>query len=105
MTFHAGLVVPDDKQAATIRAPILILHGAEDPFNKQETIDGLRKALDAVKVDWYMVSYGNAVHAFSNPEADSFKIPGIGYNEKAARRSWDEMQYFFNEKFGAGRPK
>jgi dienelactone hydrolase len=104
-TFHAGLVVPDEKQAVKIRAPLLILHGAEDPFNKQETVDGLRKALDAVKVDWYMVSYGNAVHGFSNPEADSFKIPGIGYNEKAARRSWNEMQDFFSEQFSAGRPK
>jgi dienelactone hydrolase len=52
-----------------------------------------------------MVSYGNAVHAFSNPEADSFKIPGIAYNEKAARRSWNEMQTFFAAQFGAGRPK
>jgi dienelactone hydrolase len=97
VTFHGGLVVPDEKQAVKIRAPILILHGAEDTFIKPETIDGLRKALDAVKVDWYMVTYANAVHAFTNPEADSFKIPGIGYNEKAARRSWDEMQRFFAE--------
>ena len=105
VTFYGGLVVPDEKQSMKIRAPILILHGAEDTFIKPETIDGLRKALDAVKVDWYMVTYANAVHAFTNPEADSFKIPGIGYNEKAARRSWNEMQYFFTEKFGAGRPK
>jgi dienelactone hydrolase len=105
VTFHGGLVVPDEKQAVKIRAPLLILHGAEDTFIKPETIDGLRKALDAVKVDWYMVTYANAVHAFSNPEADSFKIPGIGYNEKAARRSWNEMQDFFAEQFGAGRPK
>jgi dienelactone hydrolase len=97
VTFHAGLVVPDEKQALKIRAPILILHGAEDTFVKPETIDGLRKALDAVKVDWYMGTYANAVHAFSNPDAGSFKVPGMGYNEKAARRSWDEMQRFFAE--------
>jgi dienelactone hydrolase len=101
VTFHGGLVVPDEKQAVKIRAPILILHGAEDTFIKPETIDGLRKTLDAVKVDWYMVTYANAVHAFSNPDADSFKIPGIGYNEKAARRSWKEMQDFFGEQLGA----
>ena len=54
----------------------------------------MRASLDKGKVDWYMVTYANAVHAFSNPDADSFKIPGIGYNEKAATRSWDEMQRF-----------
>jgi dienelactone hydrolase len=105
VTFHAGLVVPDEKQAAAIRTPIVILHGDEDPFNKPETVDGVRKALDAAKVDWYLVSYGNAVHAFSNPGSDSYKIPGIAYNEKAARRSWEEMQRFFNERFSTGKGK
>ena len=95
VTFHGGLVVPDEQQARKIRAPIVILHGAEDTFVKPETIDGMRKALDAAKVDWFMVSYAQAVHAFTNPDADSFKIPGIGYNEKAAKRSWDEMARFF----------
>jgi dienelactone hydrolase len=100
VTFHGGLVVPDGKQAAAIRAPILLLHGAEDTFIKPETITGLQKALDAAKVDWFMVTYAQAVHAFTNPDADSFKIPGIGYNEKAAVRSWDEMQRFFKVQFG-----
>jgi len=59
----------------------------------------MRASLDKAKVDWYMVTYANAVHAFSNPDANSFKIPGIGYNEKAARRSWAEMQDFFKEQF------
>ena len=97
VTFHGGLMPPSDAQLASIKSPILILHGAEDNFIKPETIDQVRASLDKGKVDWYMVTYANAVHAFSNPDADSFKLPGIGYNEKAARRSWDEMQRFFKE--------
>jgi dienelactone hydrolase len=97
VTFHGGLIAPDDKQVKQIKSPILILHGAEDGFIKPETIDKVRTTLDKGNIDWYMVTYANAVHAFSNPDADSFKIPGIGYNEKAARRSWDEMQRFFQE--------
>jgi len=99
VTFHGGLMPPKDDQLSQIKTPILILHGAEDGFIKPETIDQVRTSLDKAKVDWYMVTYANAVHAFSNPDADSFKIPGIGYNEKAARRSWAEMQDFFKEKF------
>jgi dienelactone hydrolase len=99
VTFHGGLMPPKDEQLAQIKSPILILHGAEDGFVKPETIDQVRTSLDKAKVDWYMVTYANAVHAFSNPDANSFKIPGIGYNEKAARRSWAEMQDFFNEQF------
>ena len=99
VTFHGGLVVPTDAEAHKIRATLLILHGAEDTFVKPETIEGLRKALDAAKVDWYMVSYANAVHAFSNPDADKFNIPGVGYNRKAAERSWDEMARLFKAQF------
>ena len=99
VSFHGSLAPPDDTQAKQIKTSIVILHGAEDGFVKPETIDAVRKALDAAKVDWYMVSYANAVHAFTNPDADSYNIPGIAYNEKAAERSWQEMQRFFNEKF------
>jgi len=99
VTFHGGLMAPKEDQLSQIKSPILILHGAEDGFVKPETIDQVRTSLDKAKVDWYMVTYANAVHAFSNPDANSFKIPGIGYNEKAARRSWAEMQDFFKEQF------
>jgi len=99
VSFHGSLSPPDDTQAKQIRSSIVILHGAEDGFVKPETIDAVRKSLDAAKVDWYMVSYANAVHAFTNPDAGSYHLPGIAYNEKAAKRSWEEMQRFFNEKF------
>lgn len=99
VTFHGSLAPPDATQAKQIKTSILILHGAEDNFIKPETLEQVKKSLDGAKVDWYMVSYANAVHAFSNPDADSFNLPGIAYNEKAATRSWEEMQRFFNEKW------
>ncbi|HET7730152.1 MAG TPA: dienelactone hydrolase family protein [Usitatibacter sp.] len=93
--FHGSLFPPAEGQAAKIRSPIVILHGEKDTFIKPETIVQVKDALEAGKVDWYMVTYAQAVHAFTNPDADSFGLPGIGYNEKAATRSWDEMQRFF----------
>ena len=96
VTFHGGLFPPQD--ASKIKASIAILHGEADTFVKPETIVQVKKSLEDAKVDWYMVSYAQAVHAFTNPEADSFKIPGIGYNEKAEKRSWAEMQRFFSER-------
>jgi len=98
VTFHGSLAAPDATQQKQIKSSILVLHGAEDTFIKPETIDAMRKGLDAAGADWYMVTYAHAVHAFTNPDADKYKLPGIGYNEKAARRSWDEMQRFFKEK-------
>ncbi len=94
-TFHGALFPPDDTQRTQIKAPILILHGEKDPFVKPETIQQVKDALEAGHVDWYMVTYADAVHAFTNPKADDYHIQGIGYNEKAAKRSWAEMERFF----------
>jgi dienelactone hydrolase len=99
VTFHGGLFPPKPDEAKNIRTPIVILHGADDPFVKPETIDAVKKAFDAANVDWYMVTYANTVHSFSNPDSDSYHIPGVAYNEKAATRSWDEMQRFFKVEF------
>ncbi|HSN19427.1 MAG TPA: dienelactone hydrolase family protein [Usitatibacter sp.] len=96
VTFHGGLFPPDETQRTQIKAPIVILHGEKDPFVKPETIQQVKDALDAGHVDWYMVTYAGAVHAFTNPKADDYHIDGIGYNEKAAKRSWDEMKRFFD---------
>lgn len=98
VSFHGSLFPPQD--AAKIKASIAILHGEADTFIKPETIVQVKQALEGAKADWFMVSYAQAVHAFTNPDADSFKIPGIGYNEKAAKRSWAEMQRFFEERLG-----
>ncbi|HET7548371.1 MAG TPA: dienelactone hydrolase family protein [Usitatibacter sp.] len=100
VTFHGSLFPPDETQRTRIKAPIAILHGEKDPFVKPETIAAVKEALDAGHVDWYMVTYANAVHAFTNPKADDYHIPGIGYNEKAAKRSWDEMKHFFRVQLG-----
>lgn len=99
VTFHGGLMPPDATQQKAIKTPLAILHGAKDPLVKREDVDKTLQGLSASGSDWYFVEYANAVHAFSNPDADKYKIPGIGYNEKAARRSWDEMQRFFQEQF------
>jgi len=99
VTFHGGLIAPDAEQAKRIRTTLLVLHGAEDTFVEPKDVDDLQKSLDAAKVDWYMVTYANAVHAFSNPDAGNYGMPGIAYNEPAARRSWTEMQRLFQEKF------
>jgi dienelactone hydrolase len=99
VAFHGGLMPADAAQQKRIKSSILILHGFKDPLVPAADRDKTIQSLEAAGIDWYMVLYGGAVHAFSNPDADSYKIPGIAYNEKAARRSWEEMQRFFQEKF------
>ncbi len=51
-------------------------------------VAAFEKEMGHTKVDWQLHAYGGAVHAFTNPEADSGGIPAFAYNEAADRRSW-----------------
>ena len=73
--------------SARTKARFLVLHGAEDPFVGPESVAAFQDALRRAKADWQMVTFSRAVHAFTNPKADTFGIQGIGYNRKAAERS------------------
>src|SRR5438552_3065750 len=57
--------------------------------------DEMRQA----KVDWQLVSYGGAVHSFTDSGAGTDNSKGAAYNEKADHRSWAAMQVFFQEIF------
>ncbi len=96
VTFHGSLFPPAAGQAQRIRAPIVILQGEDDPFVKPETIAEVKKGLDEGGVDWYMVTYAHAMHAFTNPDAGKYGVKGVAYDAKAARRSWQEMRHFFD---------
>ena len=98
-TFHGGLIAELPEDGGHIRASVLVCHGAEDPLVKKEALDAVTTELKRDKVDWQIVHYGNAVHSFTNPEADKRKAPGLAYNKKADERSWAAMRHLFDEAF------
>ena len=51
------------------------------------------------KVDWQMMQYGGAVHSFTQWNAGNDNSKGVAYNEKADKRSWQDMQQLFSEIF------
>ena len=99
-TFHAGLIAELPEDAGRLRARVLINHGADDPLVKKEVIDTVMTELRRDKVDWQVVFYGNAVHSFTNPEADARQVPALKYDKKADERSWLLMRHLFDEAFG-----
>lgn len=84
-----------------IKGSLLILHGHDDPMVSEADVAAIQKEMTEAGVDWQMHTYGLTMHAFTVPEA---KNPDRGtvYNEKAAKRSWQAMQQFFNECFNKG---
>lgn len=101
VSFHGGLDSPTPADGKNVKSKVLVLHGADDPFVPQKDIEAFVKELNEGKVDWQMVSYSGAVHAFTQKEAGNDNSRGAAYNENADRRSWVAMKAFFEELFAA----
>jgi dienelactone hydrolase len=101
VSFHGGLdAAPGmNAMAGKIPAKVLVLHGAVDPYVPAEQLAAFQKEMTDAKADWQLVSYGDAVHAFTQKEAGNDPSKGAAYQEAADRRSWVAMQEFFKELF------
>jgi dienelactone hydrolase len=102
--FHASLPPSGSPAApAKVKAKVLVLNGADDPFVKPDTVDAFKKEMDAAKVDYRYLNYPGAVHAFTNPQATEngkkFNLP-LAYHPEADKQSKAEMTKFFRELFG-----
>jgi dienelactone hydrolase len=99
VSFHGGLDTPTPEDAKNIKGKVLILHGADDPHVPPDQVAAFEKEMNDAKVDWQLVKYSGAVHAFAVPTAGNDPSKGVAYNPSAARRSWQAMKDFFAEIF------
>lgn len=99
VSFHGSLDTPNPADAQNIKAPVLVLHGANDPSVTPAQVDGFLAEMKAAKIDWQLVSYGGAVHSFTNPLAN---VPGRNqYHPTVATRAFKAMNDLFDEVFAA----
>lgn len=80
-----------------ITAKVLVLHGFDDPMATPEQAADLGRELTADGADFQIILYGNAAHGFT---AHGSPLPGVGYEERADRRSWVAMHSFLDELWG-----
>ena len=98
VSFHGGLGTPTPQDAKAITGKVLALHGADDPFVPADEVKAFQDEMRAANVDWQLLSYGNAVHSFTDPDA---KLPGKAhYNAAVAARAYKAMDQLFAEVFG-----
>ena len=100
VTFHGSLVSADPADAKRIKASVLNLHGADDPYVKAEEVKAYQDEMRAAGVDWQFVQYSGAVHSFTDPRAGTDNSKGAAYNALADKRSWQAMKDFLAEKLG-----
>lgn len=101
VSFHGGLGTPAPADAKNIRCKVLALHGADDPFVPPDEVKGFEEEMKSAGVDYKLVQYPGAVHAFTQKMAGNDNSKGAAYNEAADKASWDEMKMFFAGLFGA----
>ena len=98
-SFHGSLGTGAPASPGKVKAKVLVLNGADDPFVKAESIQAFKSEMKAARVDYEFIDYPGAKHAFTNPEADKngkkFNMP-LAYNKEADRKSWQKMQQFFD---------
>ena len=99
VSFHGGLDSPTPADGKNIKCRVLACHGADDPFVSAKDLTAFESEMRDNKVDWQLISYGGAVHSFTQPMAGNDNSKGAAYNERADKRSWEAMQQFFSELF------
>ncbi len=99
VAFHSGLPAAPEEVRGKIKPKILVLHGQADSFVAPEIVTNFRNKLEEAQADWEMNTYGGARHGYTNPDAGTFGIANLQYNQSADRRSWARMQAFLNEIF------
>ena len=101
VSFHGVYDRPDYANVSPIRAKVLVCHGWDDPIGPPESVVALGQELTDSGADWQIHAYGGAGHAFTDVELAGKPPlrPGVAYEEKADRRSWQAMQDFLAELF------
>ena len=91
VTFHGALGTPNPESDKNIKGHVLALHGAADPIVNAEAVAKFEKELTEAGVDWQVVLYGGAMHAFTDHVHIQAPDHGMKYDAEADKRSWQAM--------------
>lgn len=102
VSFHGALGSFHKPAAGSVKAGILVCHGAADVLVPDADVEAFKHEMDAAKANYRFVAYPGALHGFTNPEADDnakrYGIP-LGYDAAVDQRSWQDMREFFDRIF------
>ena len=101
-SFHGSLGAGAPVAPGKVKAKVLVLNGADDPFVKPEQIAAFKEEMTTAGVDYEFVNYPGAKHSFTNPAATEngikFQLP-LEYNAAVDTESWQKLQAFFQQIF------
>jgi dienelactone hydrolase len=95
--FHSALNTTAPEDAKNIKCKVMVCLGAKDPIVPAEQRAAFVDEMVKGGVDWQMLLYGQAVHAFTDKAADSYGVWALAYHEPTDNRSWHAMLSLFGE--------
>lgn len=97
VSVHGSLATVQPATAGSIKAKILVCHGALDPHVPMAHVTSFVDEMKGAGADWQLIMYGGALHGFTHPAPSPF--PGVAYNAAADARSTIAINDFFAELF------
>jgi len=87
VVFHAGLATPEGEDYTKVKGKVLVLHGSADRAVPLDQFNDCATAMNAAHVNFEMVLYGGADHAFT-------VFGGERYDKNADKLSWARATSF-----------
>lgn len=101
VSVHGNLETTSRAERSSIRARILVCHGALDPHVPMSQVAGFADEMKNAGADYQLIVYGNAMHGFTHETAQGQQA-GVLYDAQTDARSSLAIQGFFTELFRSG---
>jgi len=98
VSVHGGLATTSPAEASSIRARILVCHGALDPHVPMTQVTAFAEEMKDAGADYQLIVYANAMHGFTHETATG-QQPGVQYHAQTDARSSVAIQQFLDELF------
>ena len=98
VSVHGNLETTSPAEPESIRARILVCHGALDPHAPMSQVTAFAEEMKHAGADYQLIVYGNAMHGFTH-ETAAGQQPGVRYHAQADARSSVAIRSFLEELF------
>lgn len=95
-SFHGSFATGAPAEEGALQTRILVCHGAADPMIGPEAVGEFMEEMMRARADIEFIAYPDALHSFTNPDADDPEM-GLQYHPEADARSWETLQGFLTD--------
>ncbi len=99
VSFHGVFGTGRPARPGEMSAKVLACTGYLDPLVPPADIAGFQDEMHNAGVDWQLIAYGRAYHAFTNPNVRG-NNGTLAYDASADRQSWAAAMLFIEEALG-----